>query len=94
LKKSAVDFFIYGAADKNFKVQMLACGHSRAAHQADGRALLHCLPDTGAHLAHVGVKGHIAVAVINDEIVSVAARVVSSGCNHAVRSRSASNQID
>ena len=73
------------AADINLEVQMRTRGHARAAHEADGLALLHRLPDTGAHLAHVGVKGHIAVAVVDDEIVSVAARVVSSGCDHAVR---------
>ncbi len=65
---------------------MRAGGHSRDAHEADGLTLLHRLPDTGAHLAHVGVKGHIAVAVVDDDIVSVTARVVSSGCDHAVRS--------
>lgn len=64
---------------------MRACGQSRAAHQAGGLALLHCLPDTGAHLAHVGVKGHIAVTVVDDDIVPIAARVVSHGCDHAVR---------
>ena len=58
---------------------------SRAAHQADGLALRHRLSDTGAHLAHVGVKGHIAVAVVDDEIASVAARVVNRGCDYAVR---------
>ncbi len=74
-----------GAAGINLKMQMRTRGQSCAAYQADGLALRHRLSDTGAHLTHVGVKGHIAVAVVDNEIVPVADRVVSCGCDHAVR---------
>lgn len=65
---------------------MRAGGQSRAAHEADGLALRYRLPNTGAHLAHVCIKGLIAVAAVDNDIVSVAARIVSGGCDHAVRS--------
>ena len=52
-----------GAADINLKVQMRTRGHSCAAHEADGLTLCHRLPDTDAHLDHVGVKGHVAVEI-------------------------------
>ena len=74
-----------GAAYITLKVQMRTCRHSRTAYETNGLALHHRLPGDGAHLAHVGVKDLIAVAVVDNDIVPVAARIVSRGCDYAVR---------